>query len=247
MMDLREAGEGNSLRHPWETARFKFFTKILSRTKAFQGKLTLLDVGAGDTWFSDQLLEHLKPGSEIICWDQGYGQSSGKASGSHLQRTREQPDKNVDVVLMLDLLEHVEDDQGFLRAVVDKNVKPKGYVLVSVPSWPMLFSDHDRHLLHRRRYRPSQARRLLEATGLKILAQGGVFHSLVLVRLIQVLLEKLRGPATTHHHLGNWSHGALVTKMLEVLLGCDNQISLGFSRLHVNLPGLSWWALCQKR
>ncbi len=58
---------------------------------------------------------------------------------------------------MLDVIEHVEDDVGFVRDVVDGSLAPGGWVLVSVPAYQSLFSSHDRALKHFRRYAPGRS------------------------------------------------------------------------------------------
>ena len=49
---------------------------------------------------------------------------------------------------MLDVIEHVEDDRGFVDATVGDLLSEGGIVLVSVPAYDALFSSHDRALRH---------------------------------------------------------------------------------------------------
>jgi len=65
-----------------------------------------------------------------------------------------------DVVLLLDVLEHFSDEQRLL-ADVRRLVRAGGHVLVSVPAFQFLWSDHDEVLHHVRRYRASELRRVL--------------------------------------------------------------------------------------
>jgi SAM-dependent methyltransferase len=66
-----------------------------------------------------------------------------------------------DVVLLLDVLEHFADEQALL-AEIRRLVRPGGRVLVSVPAFQSLWSEHDVVLQHIRRYRAGQLRRVLE-------------------------------------------------------------------------------------
>ncbi len=60
-------------------------------------------------------------------------------------------DRRFDAVLLLDVLEHLDDDVAALtqaRSVL----RPGGIVVMTVPAHPWLFGDHDRQHRHRRRY-----------------------------------------------------------------------------------------------
>jgi SAM-dependent methyltransferase len=56
-----------------------------------------------------------------------------------------------DLVVVLDVLEHVEDDEAALASLI-RVTKPGGYVLITVPTHPFLWGQHDRRLHHIRRY-----------------------------------------------------------------------------------------------
>lgn len=61
------------------------------------------------------------------------------------------PDSAFDLVLALDVLEHLEDDRAGLSEIT-RVVKPGGFVLLTVPAHPFLWSEHDVVLHHKRRY-----------------------------------------------------------------------------------------------
>ena len=54
----------------------------------------------------------------------------------------------------MDLLEHLADDQPALKEM-HRICKPGGYLFVTVPAFPSLFSSHDKALGHFRRYSAS--------------------------------------------------------------------------------------------
>lgn len=60
-------------------------------------------------------------------------------------------DKNFDLIVLLDVLEHVEEDSASLQALFAK-LKPSGWLLITVPAYPWLWSKHDDLLHHKRRY-----------------------------------------------------------------------------------------------
>lgn len=61
------------------------------------------------------------------------------------------PDATYDLIVMLDVLEHVEDDTAALEQVRRK-LKPGGRLLLTVPAMPWLWSSHDEAHHHFRRY-----------------------------------------------------------------------------------------------
>lgn len=58
---------------------------------------------------------------------------------------------SADVVVATDILEHLDDDIAVLREFY-RILKPGGYVIVTVPAYRILWSEHDLALMHRRRY-----------------------------------------------------------------------------------------------
>ncbi len=249
-MDLSEAPATLSRRHPWETSRARFFGGVIRRAGLHRAPLRALDVGGGDGWFASRLLDGLHPDSTIVSWDSAHDEETmGRAldtSGSRLEFTAERPARAFDLLMLLDVLEHVEDDESFLRGLVADSLEPGGHLLVSVPAWQPLFGGHDVALRHHRRYQPAACRALLERCGVHLLEHGGLFHSLLAPRVAQRLAETAgllnRPPA----NLGAWRGGPLLTRTLEAALSVDNLLSLTFSKGGLDLPGLSWWALCRK-
>ncbi len=59
--------------------------------------------------------------------------------------------ESVNVIVATDILEHLDDDVAVLREFY-RVLKPGGYVVVTVPAYSILWSEHDLALMHRRRY-----------------------------------------------------------------------------------------------
>lgn len=256
-MDLRETPQARSdlVRHPWEESRSAFFRGVLQRAGLCASARCVLDVGAGDGWFADQLLADLGPEARVTCWDTGYSEDAlSSLAGSLPPRagfTQVRPDRRFDLLLLLDVLEHVEDDRGFLAQLLRENLEPGGHVLVSVPAWQWLYSEHDARLLHHRRYSPGAIRDVLRGAGLDFLLCGGLFHSLLLPRAAQKLLERQpRGEgqaASGRPPPLAWRHGAMLARLVRAALALDNQLSLRLAQGGFTLPGLSYFALCRAR
>jgi SAM-dependent methyltransferase len=61
-------------------------------------------------------------------------------------------DSEFDVVLALDVIEHIEEDAVVLDQMF-RSVRPGGGVIITVPQHPLLWSANDEFSQHRRRYR----------------------------------------------------------------------------------------------
>jgi SAM-dependent methyltransferase len=72
-----------------------------------------------------------------------------------------------DLVVMTDVLEHLDDDRGSLCAL-RLCLKPQGWLLLTVPALSWLWSEHDATHHHRRRYGAHELRRLLGDSGFAI-------------------------------------------------------------------------------
>lgn len=59
--------------------------------------------------------------------------------------------ESVDVVVATDILEHLDDDVAVLKEFY-RTLRSGGFVVVTVPAYSILWSEHDLALMHRRRY-----------------------------------------------------------------------------------------------
>jgi SAM-dependent methyltransferase len=250
-MDIRERPRGSFIRHPWETSRCRFFQGLLDRRILRGAPAAILDVGSGDAWFAQQLVQPGSPETRIVCWDTGYtdhivSELSSEAP-DRVEFSDVRPAGRFDVILLLDVLEHIEDDAAVLTTLVEQNLEPGGRVLVSVPAHPWLYSQHDRNLGHYRRYSSRALRGLLQRCGLAIQQSGGLFHGLLPVRAAQSLVERVRGTGPPQEDMSHqWRFGSTSARIVEWVLSVDNAVSLGASRLGLDLPGLSVWAICDR-
>jgi SAM-dependent methyltransferase len=248
-MDLRELPDSSFIRHPWETARCAHF---LSQVRAYdpaRGAGAILDVGAGDGLIAGELAREL-PASHVTCWDLGYTSevvAQLRMQTPELEFVSSRPNASFDLILLLDVLEHVEKDAALLEDLVAGSLRPGGRVIVSVPAWPGLFGAHDVALGHHRRYRPAEGRSLVVGAGLEILACGGLFHGLLPVRWLARRLEpeeRSSQPAEASPLV--WNRGERLAGLVERALRLETSLSRLLARRQIEIPGLSWWAVCEK-
>ena len=240
-MDLTERGD-SAVRHPWEVQRWEAYRRILADHGALRAR-RVLDVGAGDGWFSDRLTEHLPADAEVVCWDVNYDDNDLEPSNPRLVRTRERPSAGYDLVLLLDVLEHIEDPAAFVGSVLAPLTGPGTPVLVAVPAHQRLFGAHDEALGHFRRYGRRELLRQLDPW-IDLVEEGSLFTTLLLPRTVSVAVERIRrNPATTGEHgVGRWDGGPVLTTVLDRTLAADARLGRAVRRAGVRLPGLSHWA-----
>jgi SAM-dependent methyltransferase len=235
-------------RHPWETARASFLLDVLEHAGGLRtssgAPLSVLDVGSGDGYVARVLLS--RAAARVCCWDLNFTDDdlATLARVHGLSPSRAPPDGAFDVALLLDVIEHVEDDLGLVRDVVSR-VRPGGIVLVSVPAWPSLFSAHDVALRHFRRYTPAACRAVLGRAGLTVEQGGGLFHGLLLPRAAAVVAERARRPRVSSQGIGAWKGGDVVTGAILAALQLELRASRFWARRGIDVPGLSYFALCR--
>lgn len=149
--------------------------------------LHTLDVGAGSGWFSRWLLAKGFSDS-AVCVDLGYETDRDESeSGKPIAYRKSIESSDANLVLMMDVLEHVDDDVGLLKEYLDK-CRPGTKVFITVPAFMFLWSAHDEFLEHKRRYTVSSLRKVVEEAGAKPLSIhyyfGTIFPIATIVRLL---------------------------------------------------------------
>jgi SAM-dependent methyltransferase len=76
-------------------------------------------------------------------------------------------DNKFDTITVIDVLEHIKDDNKALK-LISKKMKKNGKLIIVVPASPFLYGIRDKKLGHFRRYNIKQLRCLLDKSGFNI-------------------------------------------------------------------------------
>ncbi|MDP2331567.1 MAG: class I SAM-dependent methyltransferase [Reyranella sp.] len=233
-MDLKEEDIlGADIGRHWY---YRSKAAALGRAVAGLRPRRLLDVGAGSGFFSRHLLAGT-PAETALCVDIGYpADRDDSIAGKPVRYRRDTGPTDCDLVLMMDVLEHVDDDRGLVRHYASK-VPAGSHFLVTVPAFAFLWSGHDVFLEHKRRYRLPEIEAALGDAGLEIV-RGAYYFGLIFPLAAAV---RLADRDTTEPRSSLKKHGALTNGVLSAV--CAVELPLfPFNRL----AGLSAFVLAKK-
>ena len=204
----------------WFIARRKLIREIVADHVSRPEETTILDVGCG-TGLNQEMLAQF---GRVFGTD-----SSEEALRFSRQRDVENlvlsdaealqfADETFELVTALDVLEHVDDDLKAL-AEIWRVMKPGALLVVTVPAYGFLWSEHDEALHHHRRYAAHELRNKLVNAGFEVERStyfiSLLFFPILFMRIVQNLRKKSLRPSTSHVILPKWLNGALV-KVLDL-------------------------------
>lgn len=237
-MDLKETEIlGDAINDHWYySSKVKAVEKILGKTTVNR----ILDIGAGSGFFSKYLLENTSA-KEAWCVDISYASDSDETYAEKplfLRKAIQSID--ADLVMLMDVLEHVDDDIGLLKEYVEK-VPSGAKFLITVPAFQFLWSGHDDFLEHKRRYTLQQLESAVEASGLQLKKGayffGGVFPIAAALRLTDRIQSKAETPKSQLAR-----HSRFTNALLKSI--CTLEVPV----MHFNrIAGLSVFCVAQKQ
>lgn len=242
-MDIVEKINANIYRHPWELARIQSIISLIPRSI---NNPQFADIGAGDMYLTNRLTASTK--KKIYAVDINYKSIYKQQKIIVLNSVNNIPDDSIDILFLLDVMEHVDNDILFIQKLLEK-LKKNGFLILTVPAHNFLFSPHDIFLKHYRRYNLKKLVKSLNSVNIKIENNFYFFTVLFFYRLFQVMLHKINIYKIKPNDVGNWKFGKenFVTKFITWILMVDFKINLFMQKLNLKIPGLSICIICQKK
>ncbi len=129
------------------------------------------------------------------------------------------PEQSVDALVMLNVLEHIEDDVGALKNAL-KLLKPGGSLVIEVPAGPYLYDAYDAELHHFRRYSATELKRKLNEAGFRVVRQSHLgfvlYPAFVAVKLLNKWLPSRRKTTVVRDQAASTSGSLLVRLAMKV-------------------------------
>ncbi len=198
-------------RYWWFVARRHLITSLLQTYYPRDGRLHILDIGCGTGAMLDELAPFgpvvgadFSPEALQFCVTRGVGANLARADVRRLPFA----DASFDVVTAMDIVEHIDDDKA-ASCEIFRVLRPGGRLLVTVPAFSSLWSEHDEALHHHRRYTVPRLKDLFQRVGLTVdkvsYTVTTLFPAIWMFRQVSNLLPKQRADGEKNADLIHFS------------------------------------------
>lgn len=168
-MDLKELESGVDPEVHWyyqskKLPLFNYIKKAFKKTRP----LTVVDVGSGSGFFAYSLdRKFANDISKVYLVDINYTPEEIAATqNAKIEKTLRIPERiENSIVILMDVLEHLEDDLKMLQDIKAAAVGNNNYFFITVPAFNSLWSGHDDYLGHYRRYKIPMLKSVLQKAG----------------------------------------------------------------------------------
>lgn len=157
--------------HWWFSARRDIIIDLIRKRVKLKPAAKILEVGCG-TGSNIAMLQQFGT-LDALEPDEGARELASSRSGLEIkggflpQDGGNIPDAAYDMIVLLDVLEHIPQDGPALKVLREK-LAPGGKMLLTVPAMPWLWSAHDAVHHHQRRYTRAALRQVMEEAGFRI-------------------------------------------------------------------------------
>jgi len=195
----------------WFVARRHLIVSLIESLYPQDGRLRILDIGCGTGKMLDELAAFgdvvgadFSPEALQFCVTRGVGADLARADVRRLPFA----DGTFDVVTAMDIIEHIDDDKA-ASSEIFRVLRPGGRLLVTVPAFTSLWSEHDEALHHYRRYTVPRLKDLFQRVGLSVdkvsYTVTTLFPAIWAYRQVSNLLPKRHGDVEKKANLVNFS------------------------------------------
>lgn len=224
--------------HWYYDSKYAMIKRHILKLSLDPNQISLADVGTGIGLFLTKLEgDGLASPQRSIGIDPAH-KFPTEALGSSIPLRHTFPrDRNYDIMLMMDVLEHVENDLNLINDSVPY-LKLGGHLIITVPALPFLMSAHDKFLGHFRRYTINSLRDLvIDSDHFKIINLHYFFASLLPAAIPIRLFNKNKS--------GLSSDMKPIPKLLNSILKIICEVESVISK-HNKIAGLTAVAVCKK-
>jgi SAM-dependent methyltransferase len=224
-------------RHWWYRARRHILADLIRREVSLPAKGRILEIGCG-TGHNLEMLGTFGRVDAIELDDESRALAEErlgrKIMSARLPELEGVRGGHYDLVVALDVIEHIDDDVGALAAIAPK-LKRGGKFIMTVPAHPWMWSAHDTVNHHKRRYSKRGLRHLVEGSPLHLDGMGYFNSFLFPLAVADRVVSKVRGKDEAEVKLP----AAPLNKALETVFAAERHF---VGRLPLP-PGLSLFAV----
>jgi len=156
--------------HWWYRARREILADLIARKIALPANARILEVGCG-TGHNLEMLGRFGRVDGIEVDGAARAVASERLGRAVLDAPLPAltgvPDGAYDLIAILDVIEHIEEDEEGLASLARK-LRPGGRILITVPAFPWMWSAHDVVNHHKRRYTRKTLKALIAGAGLRL-------------------------------------------------------------------------------
>jgi hypothetical protein len=190
-----------------------------------------LDIGAGNGIISRSLGSNL--GGRAIKWDlvdSAYDQDAlgcDRHDALITLYTAIPEGATYDVIIAIDVVEHIENDSAFV-SLLEEHLARDGLMMICVPAFQFLWSNHDVFLEHYRRYRRRDLVLMMRRTGLQVVDSGYLyvllFPIVAAIRLVGHIRHGDSDPTTESEHSDLRVYPELINRLLRGVMGFERKL-----------------------
>jgi len=176
----------------WHRGRQRIVRRLLDRYVAPDARVLDIGCGPGGTtlaYASGRRVVATDASPESLKWASERGLTVAAMDATRLAVAP----ATFDAVVALDILEHVHDDAAVLHEAY-RALRPGGVLVVTVPAYQFLWSNHDDAVGHLRRYTRGPLVRMVRTAGFQIAVGEYTMAAILPAAIVVRLAERLRPP-----------------------------------------------------